>query len=62
LRGVELATNTDTIATLHVAIVTPILRDSHDFGGEIGTLAWISRLKLGTPKLEIQKWLDHFDS
>jgi len=59
----------DTIATVHVAITTPTLaivttlevcNCARDI--EIGTLVWISRLKLSTPKLEIQNWFDHFDS
>jgi len=56
----------DTIATVHVAITTPTvaivmtLEVCYCAGdSEIGT---ISRPKLGTPNLEIQNELDHFDS
>ena len=67
--GVQPATNTDTIATVNVAIttltfaiVTTLEVCYCALDSEIGTLAWISRRKLGTPKSEIQKQLDHFDS
>jgi hypothetical protein len=47
---IQLATNTDTIATINVAIITPMLAASHElwrsaicaWDSKIGTLTWKS--------------------